>query len=239
MTTKICSKCKIEKNFCEFYKNPKKENKVRSTCKKCMNKKSYDYSQKNKNKIKEIKDKYVSKNKTKVLESKKEWFNKNPNYKKEHYLNKKDYYLEKKKEYYESNREKIIEKNKKYAKDNKELINKKNTIKYQNNPLVKIKVSLRSRLRIFLTTKSFSKKNKTFDIVGCTPKVLKEHIEKQFVEGMSWDNYGFYGWHIDHIIPLYYAKTEEDMYKLCHYTNLQPLWAKDNWRKNKKLIFPS
>jgi hypothetical protein len=204
-----------------------------------MNKKSYDYSQKNKNKIKEIKDKYVSKNKTKVLESKKEWFNKNPNYKKEYYLNKKDFYLEKKKEYYKNNREKIIEKNKKYIKDNKELINKQNTIKYQNNPLVKIKVSLRNRLRIFINTKSFSKKNKTFDIVGCTPEVLKEHIEKQFVEGMSWNNYGFYGWHIDHIIPLYYAKTEEDMYKLCHYTNLQPLWAKDNWRKNKRLIFPS
>ena len=56
------------------------------------------------------------------------------------------------------------------------------------------------------------------------------------MEGMSWDNYGYYGWHIDHIIPLSFAKTEEETYKLCHYTNLQPLWANDNLTKGKKLI---
>jgi len=55
---------------------------------------------------------------------------------------------------------------------------------------------------------------------------LKEHLEKQFDENMTWDNYG--EWHIDHIIPLSSANTEEEMYKLCHYTNLQPLWAIDN-----------
>jgi hypothetical protein len=80
------------------------------------------------------------------------------------------------------------------------------------------------------------KKNKTFDIVGCAPNYLREHIEKQFLEGMNWENYGFYGWHIDHIIPLSSAITEEDIYKLCHYTNLQPLWAKDNLTKNNKLL---
>jgi hypothetical protein len=53
---------------------------------------------------------------------------------------------------------------------------------------------------------------------------------------MSWDNYGFYGWHIDHVIPLSSAKTEEEVYKLCHYTNLQPLWAEDNLKKGSKII---
>ena len=54
---------------------------------------------------------------------------------------------------------------------------------------------------------------------------------------MSWDNYGLYGWHIDHIVPLSNAKTEDDFYKLCHYTNLQPLWSLDNLKKSNKILF--
>ena len=74
------------------------------------------------------------------------------------------------------------------------------------------------------------------DIVGCSPTELREHIEKQFTDGMSWDNYGTYGWHLDHIIPLSTAETREDVFKLNHYTNLQPLWATDNLKKGKKII---
>mgnify|MGYP002132731409 FL=1 len=51
---------------------------------------------------------------------------------------------------------------------------------------------------------------------------------------MTWDNYG--DWHIDHIIPLNSAQTEEDLYKLCHYSNLQPLWALDNLKKGSKYV---
>ncbi len=53
---------------------------------------------------------------------------------------------------------------------------------------------------------------------------------------MSWDNHTKYGWHIDHIIPLASAKTEEELKSLCHYTNLQPLWAKENLSKGAKII---
>jgi len=53
---------------------------------------------------------------------------------------------------------------------------------------------------------------------------------------MSWENYGRNGWHVDHIIPLSSAKTEEEIYKLCHYTNLQPLWEVDNIKKGNKII---
>ena len=78
-----------------------------------------------------------------------------------------------------------------------------------------------------------SKKKKTFEMIGCTPDELRNHLSKQFIDGMSWDNYG--EWHIDHILPLVSAKDEEEVVKLCHYSNLQPLWAKDNLIKGCKL----
>jgi len=63
---------------------------------------------------------------------------------------------------------------------------------------------------------------------------LKKHIEKQFTKGMSWKNQG--DWHIDHIMPLASANTIEETIRLCHYTNLQPLWALDNLEKGAKII---
>ena len=93
---------------------------------------------------------------------------------------------------------------------------------------------MRSRLLSFLKTRNITKKDKTFDIVGCSPEFLKEHLEKQFISGMTWDNRS--EWHIDHIIPLSSAKTEDELYKLCYYENLQPLWAEDNLKKSNKIF---
>ena len=88
-----------------------------------------------------------------------------------------------------------------------------------------MKLNLRSRIR-----KTIIKKvGKTTDILGCSYNEAREYIGNQFREGMSWDNYG--EWHIDHIKPLALAKTKEETYRLCHYTNLQPLWAIENLQK--------
>ena len=106
----------------------------------------------------------------------------------------------------------------------------------KNNPIFKLTCIVRSRVITFIKSHNVNKTNQTFKIVGCSPEFLKEHLEKQFTEGMSWDNHGVYGWHIDHIIPLSSAKTEEEVYKLCHYTNLQPLWANDNLTKSNKTL---
>ena len=94
---------------------------------------------------------------------------------------------------------------------------------------------MRCRIWKYLNILEISKKNKTFDIVGCSPEFLKEHLEKQFTEGMDWELLGQHI-HIDHIIPLSSAKTEDELYKLCHYTNLQPLWAEDNLKKSNKIL---
>ena len=73
-------------------------------------------------------------------------------------------------------------------------------------------------------------------MVGMSSIEFKAYLEKQFKDGMSWENYGYRGWHIDHIIPISSANNEEELIKLCHYTNLQPLWAVDNFKKGSKII---
>ena len=92
---------------------------------------------------------------------------------------------------------------------------------------------LRKRLRESLVKNHEVRDRKLKEILGCSKEDLIRHIESKFVEGMSWDNMRL--WHIDHIVPLTSAKTIEDIYKLNHYTNLQPLWAEDNLRKNARL----
>lgn len=98
-------------------------------------------------------------------------------------------------------------------------------------PKYKLQCLIRSRMDSILRQKS-SKRSKTLnDIIGCTFEQLKSHIESQFQEGMTWDNHGQFGWHVDHKIPMASAESIEDVYRLSHYTNLQPLWWRDNLTK--------
>ena len=103
------------------------------------------------------------------------------------------------------------------------------------DPLFKMAHNLRGRLRPALKVKKWHKDCQFKDYIGCTLEELKAHLEKQFTVGMDWDSYGEKGWHIDHIIPLASATTVEEMIKLCHYTNLQPLWWDANLRKGDSL----
>ena len=106
--------------------------------------------------------------------------------------------------------------------------------KRRKEPFFKLKDNLRNRIRKVLKIDGYKKSKITENFLGCSFKIAKEHLEKQFNNGMSWDNQG--KWHIDHIIPLASAKTEEELIKLCHYTNLQPLWAFDNLSKGDKIL---
>jgi hypothetical protein len=101
--------------------------------------------------------------------------------------------------------------------------------------LYKIKSLLSHRTRLAMKGIGLKKSILTKNIIGCTFKELKFYLESKFQPGMSWENRS--EWHIDHIIPLATAKTEEDVIRLNHYTNLQPLWAADNLRKSDKLDF--
>jgi chaperonin cofactor prefoldin len=207
MKTKICSKCKIEKGVCEFHKRSKNLDGYNHECKICRKTETSLYYTKYKNKIKENVSKYREENPEKVKVSRKNSYIKNN-----------DYYKLKSKLYREQNKEKRNT----YTNHRKKI-----------DPIFKLKHLMGSRLLIFLKSKNITKNNKTFNIIGCSPEYLKEYLEKQFTENMSWDLIGKHI-HIDHIIPLCSAKTEEEIYKLCHYTNLQPMWALDNIRKGGK-----
>lgn len=80
-----------------------------------------------------------------------------------------------------------------------------------------------------------SKSTATEKYLGCTIIELKEYLESKFQYGMSWNNYGRNGWHIDHIIPSSSADSLEELIRLQHYTNLQPLWEIDNLQKGAKI----
>ena len=102
---------------------------------------------------------------------------------------------------------------------------------YQTNLQHRLAVVLRSRLCVSI--KVNAKKGSSVRDLGCSIAELKSHLEKQFQPGMTWTNWSRDGWHIDHIIPLssFDLTDREQFLKACHYTNLQPLWAKDNMSK--------
>jgi hypothetical protein len=104
--------------------------------------------------------------------------------------------------------------------------------KREADPIYRVFQSLRARCNQIVKALSLCKKDSsTLKHVGCSPEELKVHIESLFLEGMTWDNYGKYGWHVDHIRPVCSFSAEE--WQLAnHYTNLRPLWAVDNIKKS-------
>jgi hypothetical protein len=217
-----------------------------------------EYRQKNKEKIVKKNKEYWQKNKEKIDERKKEYikeyYEKNKEKLKEHSKeyreNNKEKYKEYNKEYYENNKEKYKEYTRNYRKNNKECRKKSKEYREKNKEKLKeyskeyrenninaiIAGNMRSRVRLAL--KSNQKSGHTLELLGCSIDHLKKHIEDQFTIGMNWDNYGLYGWHIDHIKPCSMFNLElESEQRLCfHWSNLQPLWAEENLSKNNRYI---
>ena len=209
MKTKVCSKCKKQKLQKDFYLSRSEKDGFYSYCKSCMK----TFYEANKDKILAKQKAYREANKEKLAAMR------------------------------EANKENKLAYQKAYYKANKEKRNayvcsyrKKRANK---DPVFYLSVICRSRINhAFKTkgfkTKGFKKKSKTADMLGCDWDFLKSYIESQFKDGMSWENRK--EWHIDHIIPLASANSEDDVIKLSHFSNLQPLWADENLKKADKII---
>lgn len=125
---------------------------------------------------------------------------------------------------YKNNGHKWTEQRRKYKKH-----------KYNTDIMQRLRERTRTRLYNFFKFKEKTKSKTTLELIGCEWDVLKEHIEKQFVDGMSWDRIKEI--HVDHFVPLTSAKNEEELIKLCNYKNLRPMWAIDNLRKGSKINY--
>jgi hypothetical protein len=141
--------------------------------------------------------------------------------------------------WYKNNTEKAKASNARWRKDNPEKVRAIDS-NYEKNrraidPTYKLVRNIRRAIRKAI--KRNTKSNHTTELLGCSIKYLRQHLEDQFVEGMNWDNYNTNGWHIDHIIPLdYFDFSDPDQQKRAwHYTNLRPLWASDNIKKGNKI----
>lgn len=109
---------------------------------------------------------------------------------------------------------------------------------YHKNQTLEQKIAARLRTRLCLAIKNDQKIGSAIEDLGCSIGELKIYLESKFKDGMSWDNYGINGWHIDHIFPLSKIdfNNQTEIKKACHFTNLQPLWAKENLSKRDKLV---
>ena len=187
------------------------------------------YYQKNRDKIITKVKEYYQKNRKKILKQIKNRTEKN----KDRYLNYQTEYrkLHKKElsEYF-----KIRNKRDRIKLNIKHIIRKK--FRYHNDINFRLRESISSRIRMALK-RNFKSKS-TMNLIDCSIKFLKQHLKKQFKLGMTWDNHGLYGWHIDHIIPCAsFDLSKSNEQKRCfNYKNLQPLWAEENLRKKDKII---
>lgn len=256
---KSCSKCKVEKPLTDFRKLTGRDNKYfDSRCRECGREYARNYKKNNPEKIKEFNKRAHAKNYQKNKESiliyqKSDDFKAYlKDYRKRKLLSDGDnvrekarIYKSKNKEFYnnirkiwnDKNKERVSKRRKRYTEENIDRIRELARIAYQkkkNNTLFKFKIALRSRIYTALRNKGYKKNSKTMGLIGVDFDTLKLHLERQFKVGMNWDNHG--EWHIDHIRPISSAKTQDELISLFHYTNLQPLWAKENLLKKDKII---
>jgi hypothetical protein len=220
MESKVCTKCGDEKLVQEF--RLQKSNGYeyhKSICKSCELENNKIYREKNKEK--------------------------EANRLKEYRVNNIDKRLEYESNYRENNKEIINTYQKLYYTENKEIIGKRQRVYEKerriNDPLFKLSGNIRRMIRKSIKSNGYTKKSKTYDILGCSYEEFKKYIESLWQPWMNWDNHGLYngeldyGWDIDHKVPISSAITEEELLKLNHFSNLQPLCSKVNRdiKKNK------
>lgn len=218
---KVCKGCNIKKTTTDFHKHKSKKFGVDSRCKQCKN--QYEKNRNNQYDPNAIKLCGICK-----IEKPSTKFNKNKAGK----FGIRSQCKQCQSEFYQNNKECINYKQKRnnYTKQRR-----------KSDPLFKLKCNIRNSIRYSLKAKVYGKNTKTIQILGCSYEELKKHIESKFEPWMDWSKYGLYnnklnyGFDIDHIIPVSSAKTEEEVIKLNHYTNLQPLCSYINRviKKNK------
>jgi hypothetical protein len=246
MDTKKCIDCGEEKAINEFCKHKNCAQGYRNQCAMCnriMQKKRYE------NKHKEL------------IEKKRKYYNENKDIinkkRMENYHLKRDSYLESRRKYEKKNKDRVIEWKRNYNENNKGRIlelararfekkdkeekramYRKDAEKRKNSVQYKMRSSCSGRIAYALKKYGKVKSDRTEHLLGCSIAFFIKHIESQFTEGMCWESYGKYGWHVDHIYPCaaFDLTKESELRKCFHYSNHQPLWAFDNLSKHANIL---
>lgn len=210
---KQCKICKEIKENDDFPKSTRYKDGKDYMCKICRNVVNKVYRDKNIEIVKKARKIYYDENVDKMRKEKREYNAKHTDTKREYDLI-----------YRVENKDKI--------KEYKKVWDKEDRYKIQS----RIKRNLRRR--IIHVIQSGYKSDSTMNLLGCSIDFFLEYLSKQFDNKMNWDNYGQYGWHIDHILPCdsFDLTLEEAQRKCFHYTNLRPLWWTDNLSKSKKIL---
>ena len=214
MDTKVCSKCGVEKALCEFSIRRASPDGLMPSCKAC---------------VKDYKKKYYQRNKHKYL-----------SYREEN----KEHLLDTRRKNYEKNKDEINKKRRIYRAKIKQRVRsnqrEQQRRRLERDPAFKMKLRVSCSVRAYLAKRGSSKAGKsTFTKLPYTPQELVEHLESQFDEQMSWENYGRY-WEIDHIYPqsrLTFTSLEDENFQKCWaLENLRPLEKDANRRKSDKIL---
>jgi hypothetical protein len=236
MATKKCYKCKEVIDISSFHKDSRSKDGHCSKCKFCF--KIYDAANKERRSV------YYKQYRALNYERRQ-----NDNMK--YYIANKDRVLQYQTEYYKSNRCIVRKKQSVYYKKNSCVICKnvkryKTTHKRQRNLRererlktdMQYKMAKRLRSRLRCAVKGDRSSSLAVEYLGCSIDSFIQHIESLFIDGMNWDNWSYEGWHLDHIKPIasFDLTIDSQIREACHYTNLRPLWAKENLQKGCKSL---
>jgi len=212
---KICNLCKIEKPIPEYAKQRSASDGLQNKCKACQR----CYRENNKQKHDAYIKKYRAENKERIAVSVKAYSEKNSD--------KIAGYLA---SYYDKNRDSILEMQKERKEDIAQVRKVYKKRRMREDPVYAMAHRLGVLMRNALKHSGYLKSMKTLEALGCTSAQFKDHLERQFLKGMTWDNRDL--WQLDHIMPISSAKTEQEVYDLSHMTNIRPMWAKENMVKS-------
>ena len=212
---KICNLCKIEKPIPEYAKQRSASDGLQNKCKACQR----CYRENNKQKHDAYIKKYRAENKERIAVSVKAYSEKNSD--------KIAGYLA---SYYDKNRDSILEMQKERKEDIAQVRKVYKKRRMREDPFYAMAHRLGVLMRNALKHSGYLKSMKTLEALGCTSAQFKDHLERQFLKGMTWDNRDL--WQLDHIMPISSAKTEQEVYDLSHMTNIRPMWAKENMVKS-------
>ncbi len=249
VVNKICKYCNVESDINEFYKSKNSKDGYGNKCKLCISNKrlenrdaaierSRNWRLKNLDKVSEQNKEYRRSNKD-ILKEKRQNNKEKENIRQKRYRRDRKIILEKRridKKLARSEEEiqKDIEYGRKYRAANKDRINEYFKNRRANDKTYSLLCCTRSLILNALNRNGYKKTSKTEKILGCSFEQFEIYLESKFESWMSWENRGLYngelnyGWDIDHIIPASAANTEEELVKLNHYTNLQPLCSYTN-----------